>query len=168
MPESGMAGDAYGPLIEDQLNSERAAKSSFEQRAVAVITTSGVLVSLLFGLAAIVTSTEGFEAPYAARVLLAVALGFFLGAAVLGIAVNAPRGYEEAASDNLRLLTEQEFWEARQAIGSRRAAEVRVEILQNARGANGRKARLLLWAMGLEVAAVAIVGAAVVVVLIAD
>lgn len=162
----GIAGEAYGRLIDDQLETERAVKTSLEQRAFGVITTSGVLVSLLFGLAAIVTSAEGFEAPDTARILLTVALAFFLGAAVSGIRANTPRGYQEALLQDLMRLTEQQFWEARSEIGSRRSAEVRVVILGNARAANGRKANLLAWAMSLEVGAVGIVGAAVVVILL--
>lgn len=168
MPTNGVAGDSYGPLIETQLNYERAIKGSFEQRALGVVTTSGVLVSLLFGLAAIVTQAEGFKAPPAARVLLVIALGLFLVAAGLSIRVNMPRGYKEADVAKLRRLTEAEFWEARSEIGARRAAELRVNVLASTRLANGRKAKTLFWAMVLEVAAIAVVGAAVVVVLVAD
>jgi hypothetical protein len=47
------AGLVYGPLINAQVEDEQARKTSLEQRGLAVITTSGVLVSLLFGLGAI-------------------------------------------------------------------------------------------------------------------
>jgi hypothetical protein len=121
---------------------------------------------LLFGLAALVTQANGFEAPLASRILLIVALILFLGAAVLAIRVNMPRGYKEPNIDNLRKLIEPNFWGGRFQIGSRRTAELRVNVLASARLANGRKAKALLRAMVLEVAAIAAVGMAVVIVLV--
>jgi hypothetical protein len=123
-------------------------------------------VSLLFGLAALVTQAKGFEAPLASRILLIVALILFLGAAVLAIRVNMPRGYKEPNIDNLRKLIEPNFWGGRSQVGSRRTAELRVNVLASARLANGRKAKALLRAMVLEVAAIAAVGMAVVIVLV--
>jgi len=43
-------------LIQDQLQKERDRRKAFEERAITVITTSGTLVTLMFGLAAVVTS----------------------------------------------------------------------------------------------------------------
>lgn len=163
-----IAGDAYGQLIKEQLDYDRAVKASLEQRAVTVITTSGVLVSLLFALAATVTDIEGFEPPFAARVLLAFAMGSFLVAAILGIAVNRPRDYEVTGQAGLRRIIEEQFWVGPSEIGSRRSAEVRVDMILSAREANRRKGKLLLGAMVLEVAAVALVGIAVAVILLAD
>src|SRR6266540_1704964 len=43
---------AYGDFVKDELDAQDKRKSSFEQRGLAVITTSGALVTLLFALAA--------------------------------------------------------------------------------------------------------------------
>ncbi|HEX8117309.1 MAG TPA: hypothetical protein VF521_08555, partial [Pyrinomonadaceae bacterium] len=51
--ESGYA--AYGDFIKDELEAQDKRKASFEQRGLAVITTSGALVTLLFALAALST-----------------------------------------------------------------------------------------------------------------
>lgn len=116
-PDAGpsIAGDAYGTFIAEQLQRETATKESFERRAVAVITTSGVLVGLLFGLAGAVIGQDDFTAPTTfARVLVVVALALFLVAAVLGILVNAPsERYQEADTRDLRRLTAAGYWEAR-------------------------------------------------------
>jgi hypothetical protein len=50
---TAVAGSVYAGLIADQLTQARALKSSLEQRALAVITTAGTLVSLLFAFTAI-------------------------------------------------------------------------------------------------------------------
>jgi hypothetical protein len=68
----------------------------------------------------------------------------------------------------LRRIIEEQYWVGPPEIGSRRSAEVRVDMILSARKANRRKGRLLVGAMVLEVAAVALVGAAVAVILLAD
>jgi len=133
-----------------------------------VITTSGVLVSLLFGLAAVVTGADAFEAPTPARVLLVIALVLFVVAAVLGILVNAPTDrYQEADTRDLRRLTDARYWEGRGPIGSRRAGEVRIRMLEAARVTNHTKALLLLGATIAEIAAVGVLAGAVADILLA-
>jgi hypothetical protein len=56
-----IAGDAYGALIADQLAGQRARKESFERRGFSVITSSGVVVSVLLGIAALIVT--GDEVP---------------------------------------------------------------------------------------------------------
>jgi hypothetical protein len=73
--------------------------------------------------------------------MLIVALVLFLVAAELSIRVNMPRGYRDADVEKLRVLTTREFWEARSEIGSRRAAELRVNVIASTRPANGRRRR---------------------------
>src|ERR1700682_4209777 len=63
-------------------------KGSIEQRGAAVVTTSGVLIALLFGFAGFTTTAPGFRAAGATGLLLAFALVAFLIAAVLGILSN--------------------------------------------------------------------------------
>lgn len=72
----------YGDFIKDELDVQDQRKASFEQRGLAVITTSGVLVTLLFALAALSTKrATTFVLPHAARTWLFVALVlFFLSA----------------------------------------------------------------------------------------
>src|SRR5690348_2751196 len=54
-------GSVYGAFVSRQLDDERSRKESLEARAAGVITSSGVLVTLLFGLAAITTNTKNFR-----------------------------------------------------------------------------------------------------------
>jgi hypothetical protein len=49
---SDVKGGSYGPTIESQLDEERARKASLESRGIGIVTTSGALSTLLFGLVA--------------------------------------------------------------------------------------------------------------------
>jgi hypothetical protein len=71
-----------------------ATKSSLEQRAITLITTSGVLVTLAFGFTAAVakgTSFSNFDP--AERAFLVVSLALFALSALVALTVNMPKGY---------------------------------------------------------------------------
>jgi hypothetical protein len=159
------AGDAYATLISEQLAEERARKSSLEQRGLAIITTSGVLVTLLFGLAALTTKPQGYAVPDGAVFAFILALVAFVTAGVLGIVINQPRKYQEADVAELRRLIAPHFWGADESIGPMRTAELRVKVLESARTRNRGKARLLFWAAVAQVVAVSLVAIGVAVVL---
>jgi hypothetical protein len=50
--------EVYAELIEKLADTEAARKTNLEQKAGAVITTSGSLVTLLFGLVAVLTTKQ--------------------------------------------------------------------------------------------------------------
>src|SRR5215207_5830795 len=82
----------YAKYIDEQTAAQEARKTSLEQRGLAVITTSGALVTLLFGLTALsVRPDSRFVIPDVAAALLVVALAFFVLAALLAIVTNLPR-----------------------------------------------------------------------------
>lgn len=88
---SASAGDRiYRELIEAELDDQDARKASFKARAVGVITSSGAIVTLLFGLAAVTTKADDFKLNDAARRWLGASLGVFLLAVLLALAVNVP------------------------------------------------------------------------------
>lgn len=144
----------YSPLLKEQLAEERSRKTSIEQRGVAVITTSGVLVSLLFGLAAVVTQAKSFELLAASRALLAVSLLLFVVAALGGIVSNWPLSYSQFHVEDLRRFVDAEYWGGPVDTASRRVAEAQVQILKRARRLNAIKGRALLFAMLIQVLAV--------------
>jgi hypothetical protein len=151
----------YAPLLEKQLAEESAIQSSFEQRGVTVITTSGVLVSLLFGLSAVVTDDNGFALPHASRVLLIVALVLFVLAAVSAIITNWPLNYFAVETEDLQRLINKGNWNGPPRIAAWRIAEAQVTILARARELNELKGRVLLVAMITQVLAVIALAAAV-------
>ena len=59
--------EVYADFIKSMLDAEDSRKSSLEQRGISIITTSGTLVTLLFGLTAAITGAKTFTFPAAAR-----------------------------------------------------------------------------------------------------
>jgi hypothetical protein len=156
------AGTFYAELIKDQLNAEESRKESLEQRGVFVITSSGALATLLFGLAGLITSRKGFTLPTQAEWCLGLALVGFTAAALISLFINRPRMYAAVSRGALRRIIEEErYWKAPEVVGLRRSAESRLNVLEASRVINDQKAELLIWALRCEVAAVALVASAI-------
>jgi hypothetical protein len=160
-----LAGSAYRDLIDAQLKREDGRKVSFEARGMQIITSSGTIVTLLFGLAALATSSTSFALIGSAKVAFAVALGLLLVAAVCGIATNVPLEYVEASSASLTHVLEDPFWLGRMEIGQRRAAEFEIAQLVVGRAANGFKGKLLIAGLAFEVLGVVAVAVGVLLIL---
>jgi hypothetical protein len=157
------AGSVYGPLVDYQLETERNLKASLEQRGVVIVTTSGTLVSLLFGFSAIGSSSlaDLLNSSHVTN-LLTVALALFLLSAVAAILTNMVWTYEEFDVKELARLCEPDYWIFDDTAEAARAvSETKVAILEQARKQNGRKARALTAGFGFEVAAIVFVGLAV-------
>lgn len=163
------ASTVYGEYIKDELARQDMRQSSFEQRGIAVVTTAGTLVTLLFGLAALSTSSaRGNPLHREESVWLAVALVLFFAAAVLAIATNFPIDYEgpgtpdpkkpddPSIATRLNATPEDSPDNAAFAV-----ADVRLTILTSAQKKNGRKGKFLFAALAAEVAAVACVAVAI-------
>jgi hypothetical protein len=155
-----IAGNYYGEIIADQLADERARKESFERRGLAVISSSGVIVSVLLGIAAVVTSVEG-KPPRLARWAFLLALVFFAIAAGLGVVVNIPRRYQRASADHLRPLLEDLYWRGRPIVGKLRTAELRLRVLKWAEAVNDKVGRRLIAGLIFELLALMTVALAV-------
>jgi len=147
------AGDAYGRLIDDQLNQERQRKISFENRGVTVINTSSALATLLFALTASLTLAAKFQLPESAKLPLILALGAFVFSAILGLAVNMPMIYGAPAPEGLEKLCTAEYWEAPATIGQLRLAGAQIDELTASLEANKFKARFLVAAIVCEILA---------------
>jgi hypothetical protein len=149
----------YDEYLKDELAGQEARKSSFEQRGLAVVTTAGTLVTLLFGLAALSTTAKN-DVPLGGeeKVWLAVSLGLFVLAAVLALATNFPIKYEgpEPSDIETHLDAEEDAATAR-----RQVAFARVKVLTVAQDKNSDKGLLLFGALLVEVAAVSCVGVAI-------
>jgi len=151
----------YAEYIKEQLDAQEARKVSLEQRGLAVISTSGVLVTLLFGLTALSVRREStFDIPDAAAALLVAALVFFVFASLSAIVTNLPRSYEGVKVDALRQAV-RDRWEDDEATAARMVALTRLKVLASAKEKNDLKGKALVAGMTLEIIAVALVGAAV-------
>jgi hypothetical protein len=155
------AGTAIGQLIEEQLAEERERKASLEARGISVITTSGVLVTLLLGFGALVGGDDDLVLPALAEVAVVGGLVGFVAAAVAGLYSNSPVEYDEAEAEDLRTWLQPQLWEAESVAGELRAAEARVAVLVAARRVNDRKALVLAGAIASEVVAIVLLAVAV-------
>lgn len=158
-PENGY--EAYGQFLKDELDVQDARKASFEQRGVAVITTSGALVTLLFGLAAFSTKrSTTFTLPASARTWLSVALLLFFLSALAAFVTNVPLIYEAVAAESIRnRLREEPPRSANKA--ARDIAFTRANALESAKAKNSIKGWALAAAIGLEALAVGCVAVAI-------
>ena len=150
----------YAEYIKEQLDAQEARKVSLEQRGLAVISTSGVLVTLLFGLTALsVRREDTFVIPDTAAAFLVAALVFFVLAALSAIITNLPRSYEGVKVDALREAV-RDRWEDSEPTASRMVALTRLKVLASAKEKNDQKGVALIAGMSFEIFAVALVGVA--------
>lgn len=150
----------------EQLDAEDKRKASFEQRGLAVVTTSGALVTLLFGLAALSTKAAAtFELEDAAKLPLAIALVLFVLAAVFALLTNWPLNYHWVEPADVRKSVKQKPPPTEER-ALKDMALTRLAVLEVAREKNVLKARFLIVALSLEVLAVAAVAVAIAIVIL--
>jgi hypothetical protein len=161
---SGIA--SIADYTKEQLEAEDKRKASFEQRGLAVVTTSGALVTLLFGLAALSTRSKStFELESAARLPLVLALGLFVAAAIFALLTNWPLNYEWVDPCDVRRSLGKKPPPSEQR-AAKDIALTRLSVLEAAREKNALKGRLLIIALTLEVLAVTGVAVAIAIVIL--
>jgi len=151
-PHSGVA--VYCALLKDELAAQDVRKASFEQRGLAVVTTAGVLASLVFGLAAFASTGKTHPLPQDTRELLILALAVFVAAGVLAILTNLPIAYRVPKPAQLLRRAQQDESETH---ALRWVAGVYEGMLTDAKRKNKCKGELLFGALTLEIIAVVIV-----------
>jgi hypothetical protein len=151
------AGAVIAELIGREVERTQTVAASLQSRGLAVITSAGTLVTLLFGLSALATNVEGFHLTTATKLPLSLAAGFLVLAAIAGIVTNAPRQRQVLGLDGLAPLLDDDLWtkDAKHAI--RATARAQLKIATDARRANRTMARCLLAAVALEICGVACV-----------
>ena len=162
--ETPLAGPEFATYVTEQLEAEEKRRTSLETRALAVITTSGTLVTLILGLAALVTEAASFRLPVSAQPWLIAALSTFVVAASLAIGANAPQRYRAVDTDALERIVRQR-WSAPADDALKTLTATRLADLRRAQQANDIKAWLLLGAAIAQGVAIACLTAAVVAIL---
>jgi hypothetical protein len=170
VPRADADGEKGGEIIAEvvlaELESARVAANSVQSRGLAVISTAGTLVTLLFGLSALVTKAQDFVLPSAATWPLSLAAVLLVLAAMAGLVTNAPRRSDVMKLSALHPLVEGDLWHVPAFHAKQEIARTRLAMAENARTLNQRMARFLAAAIGLEIAGVACVGWAVISVLV--
>jgi hypothetical protein len=161
-PAEEVAGPVIAQLIAKEVERTQATTASLQSRGLAVISSSGTLVTLLFGLSALATRGTDFTLTTATKVPLVLAAVLLVLAAVAGIATNAPRQKHAIGLDGLAPLLDDERWSAAAKQALQATARSQLTIAKVARGANRTMARFLLAGIVLEIAGVACITWAVI------
>jgi hypothetical protein len=148
----------YSDLVKTLLDIENGRRTSLEQKGAAVITTSGTLVTLLFGLVAVITSADKFVLPGEADGPLVAALILFVVACGFAIMMSLPIPYGQS---NITVDQLSQWWgdSTPQALAA--VAGLRLQAIGVARQRNAVKVALLLVALFSELAALALLTVAV-------
>jgi hypothetical protein len=120
-------GKIYADFIEDELADQRSSKRSLEQRGLAVVSASGVLVALLFGFTTIARRTTAIHLSSSARIWFYLALGAFAFATGLGLLVNLPSRLEAAKTAALEAVLKNK-WRDSESTARRRIAVTRLKL----------------------------------------
>lgn len=155
-------GSVVAEVIIGEVEAARAAAASVQARGLAVISSSGTLVTLLFGLSALATKAQDFALPAPTRPPLYLAATLLVLAAIAGIVTNAPRRADVMALSRLRPLIEGKLWHVPAFYAEQEVARTRLAMAENARTLNRKMAKWLLTAIILEIAGVACVTWAVI------
>jgi len=139
--------DVYSDFVKTLLDAEASRKTSIESKGAAVITTSSALVTILFGLVAVVTSRTTFKLPVSAHGWLVAAIVAFVVAAATAILVSFPLPYGQTTVtiDDLRSWWGDSVPEAEAAVSG-----LRLRALTAARRTNAVKAGVLCAACTAE------------------
>jgi hypothetical protein len=154
------AGKVYKGYIEKRLEEEVRRASSLQARGLAIVTTSGVLVTLLFTIGSVTLRSQQFAAAENARRTLVIAAVAFVVAAVCGLISNLPRAYVRHSPDDLNQLVSK-YWSKEEAYAEKTVAEGEVDELISAEKVGGRIAMCIRCGIAFEVVAVAILVLAV-------
>ena len=165
-PLSAMRGASYSDTIKSALAEERATKTSIEQRGVGIVTTSGVLATLLFGFGAFVYGSKSPNISSEGTGFLITSVVLFVVAATFGLLANRPAKYREADIPSLRERTEKEEWhKPSPAEAARRDSILNVNIIEVYRQTNATKSMFVYIGIGVEILAVSCVASVLIVIL---
>jgi hypothetical protein len=152
----------YADFIEKVLAGQEARTTSIQQRGIAVITTSGTLVTLLFAFIGLATRQGStYTLPGDTRPWLVAAVTLFVLAAGCGLICNIPKRFTNARAQDLRVGVDQ-FWNESAWAASGRVARTRLDMIERAAEVNGQQAWVLFAAVILEVGALLPLAVAVV------
>lgn len=143
--------------IRAEQSREDARKESLERRGITVITTSGVLITLIFAFASAVAKGEHFgNFNLGEKITLGIALAGFALSSLFALTTNTPRRYGAISIESMGEV----------ASGGAQAVSLLLDVLATARYANDNKAFALLVAMTMQVAALLIVAVTVMIIII--
>jgi hypothetical protein len=166
LTEPDKRGDAYSAFIKDQLDAEYDRRAVLDARGVAVVTTSGVLITLVIAAAGFLLG-KNYLPTTPGRWLFAVGLILFVGAALFGLWANALRSYDVAKRARLEEMTTNAHWSDSEQEARRNIAASNTVTVKSLREGNDSKATILTVGLTLQLAALLCLAVAVIVELFA-
>ncbi|GAB2995694.1 hypothetical protein LWP59_24840 [Amycolatopsis acidiphila] len=144
-----LAGPEFAAFVREQLEVEEKRRASLETRSLAVITTSGTLVTLVLGLAALVTQRKDFTFPHAASPWLLASLVIFVLATVFAIVANSPRRHHLLDTTTFEEIIRRR-WSTSADDAVKTLAVTRLRDLERVQRVNNVKGWLLLAAVAAQ------------------
>lgn len=145
MASSGQ--EVYADFIKTLTDAEASRKTSIESKGAGIITTASALVTILFGLVAVVTSRTTFSLPVSAHGWIVGAIIAFVLAAGTAILISFPLPYGQTTItvDDLR-----QWWSDSEVEADAAVSGLRLRQLTAARRMNALKAGVLCVACAAE------------------
>lgn len=162
MSDSEKRGETYSAFIKEQLDAEYDRRASLDARGIAVITTSGVLATLVFGAAAFALGRD-YVPSILGRGLVVAGLILFCGATLFALIASALRGYDVAKRARLDEMTSNSHWMDSEEEARRSTAASNTATIKSLREGNDQKATRLVIALVLQFLAISCLMFAVVV-----
>jgi hypothetical protein len=161
-PDNNEALKVLSSAIDNELQQARERAASLEQRAIAVITTSGVLVSLVFGFSALIKGREITRLAVAPKALLSIALISFVVAAFAALFTIKPRNYP-VKSDWEKALRD---WVMSARNAQTAITNLHLREIGHWQGTNDTKARYLASAIAVECAGIGFLAVSLLVIIL--
>jgi hypothetical protein len=157
-------GRTYLAFIEGELKAERERRVAYDARGQALVTTSGALVTLLAGLAAVVKGGTTAQVSPGTVTVVVLALVLFVCAAGCGIVAGWNRHYALATYGTLHRMLD-EHWTDDEVDARNHVATLHSLTVHTLRRANAFKAAFVSAGLVAQVLALVALGVSVVLVL---
>jgi hypothetical protein len=151
--------EVYTDFIKTLTDAESSRKTSIESKGTGIITTSSALVTILFGLVAVVTSRTSFTLSVSAHGWLVGAIIAFVVAAATAILISFPLPYGQTTItvEDLR-----QWWGDSGVVAEAAVSGLRLRQLTAARRTNAIKAGVLCVACAAELTGLILLTVAVI------
>lgn len=159
------AGPFYATFLATRIADEEKRVASLQTRGLAVVTTSGTLVTLLIAIAKFGVGKDAAQVPALSRWLVGVATVLFVLAAFGGLAANLPRKLGRPRIEDLVKRMEGS-WNDPGSGAEKAVAVARATALGEQEQANDSAARAVVAALAAEVLAIGLAAIAVCVILV--
>jgi hypothetical protein len=157
-PPPNIALPLYADMAQQLLDEEDDRKNSIEQKGSNVLTTSGLLVTLLFAFASL--ARPQLTVSGAPLLLLAASLVAFVVASIFSVSCQWLLSYPMVPAHTIHDLV-LNWWDKPYDPAQRRLAEAKAGILARARVQNARKGLALIAAQSFQILGILLAGIAV-------